>query len=745
MASTAVIWDRVGTSYLMRRWRWVVEGIAVTGVYALLAVVLLYPLFSHPASTVIDALAMPHGWLVMPDVYLNIWVKAWDWHALTTVPWTLFDANIFYPAPDALACSEHMLGHVPIFGPVYALSGNPVLANQVNLLLSFALCGAAMYAWLRHWRVPAPAAFFGGFVYAFCPVRAYDVGHAQLLSGQYLPLALLFFDRTLTRQRPADAAAFGAFLLWQMLCSYYLAYMTATAMTGYALGVLWVTRGRLRRRGVGLALAAAVIAGVLFVALSLPYLRLKEMGVISTYDQSWWPYATGSDLWRNYLYPPGLIRHLGLKLDRGGILYVGLLAAACAMVAMLPRRDRFRVAVPWARAGALGAGFACYVMALGPLLIVGGRALPLPYGWAVRFVPGFSSMRVSSRFALAVMVGFAPLAALGWARVSGWFAKGRTSAEIALLVVAVGCTAFEYDFLGRQYFTREILVDDSVIGVYRALAALPPGPVVELPGGTFPGELMVLTTESRYMFYSTFHWHPLLNGYSGYRPPSYDPVFALARALPDARAMAILGRMTGLRYIVLHTFELSPDRRRLWSAPAGLRHVGTYGTDMLYEVVQPPPPDLRDELVRSGPRQTTFLGTALAPVTASGRHAALSLRLPVAPIALPGLGFPLELWVTNNSVERWPSLSLGTEHLVMVGYRWTDSTGRVVSEAPQAGRLPYDLTPGESSPAVLSIVAPQVPGSYRLQVGVVQDGEWFPEPLAALPVTIPPAPASLAR
>src|SRR5205814_10484458 len=62
---------------------------------------------------------------------------AWDCHALATNPAGLFHANDFYPAPYSLALSEHMLGNVPLFCPVYAVTGNPVLAHQIALLATF--------------------------------------------------------------------------------------------------------------------------------------------------------------------------------------------------------------------------------------------------------------------------------------------------------------------------------------------------------------------------------------------------------------------------------------------------------------------------------------------------------------------------------------------------------------------------------------------------------------------------------
>src|SRR5262249_38180063 len=84
------------------------------------------------------------------------------------------------------------------------------------------------------------------------------------------------------------------------------------------------------------------------------------------------------------------------------------------------------------------------------------------------------------------------------------------------------------------------------------LARAPDGPVVEVPFHDFDGPREGVDVEARRQRHSAAHWKPLLGGYSGYVPPSYAVVSALARALPDARALALLSRTTGVRWIVVH-------------------------------------------------------------------------------------------------------------------------------------------------------------------------------------------------
>src|SRR5207245_5739623 len=136
---------------------------------------------------------------IQRDINLTLWTLAWDTHALRTDPLHLFDANTFYPARYSLALSEHKLGNVPFFAPVYLATGNPVLAHQATLLLTFVLAGLAMAAYALYWTGDRPTALAAGFLYAFAPYRLWQFGNLHVVSIQYLPLALLGVDALLHR------------------------------------------------------------------------------------------------------------------------------------------------------------------------------------------------------------------------------------------------------------------------------------------------------------------------------------------------------------------------------------------------------------------------------------------------------------------------------------------------------------------------------------------------------------------
>jgi hypothetical protein len=357
----------------------------------------------------------------------------------------------------------------------------------------------------------------------------------------------------------------------------------------------------------------------------------------------------------------------------------------------------------------------------------------------MQVMPGFSSMRAPGRFGLAVMLGVGGLAGLGFDRALRMRRGGRVESWLASLAVlgVLFVTALDYDLLHRRPGVRRLPVGSDLPQIYQVLARSEPGPVLEIPAGSPGGDLHDMATDSEYMFFSTFHWFPLLNGYSGYWPPSYTPVVALARSLPNEHATEILARTTGLRYVVVHLSKLADAQQSRWVHPAGLELLGNFGQDLLFRVRKPLPADLLPALIDFSSRSSTLLGTPLVPLTESGRRATLTLAAPPPHAASPGLSIEVEVVVTNRSDTTWPALASVGEHLVTLASRWEDATGRVVPESSGTARLPYDLAPGESVRAAISPVAPG-PGPMRLVIGVAQDGIWFPDPLPPIAVTANP-------
>jgi hypothetical protein len=90
--------------------------------YAALTVALAYPLARHSAENVLS---------VSPDTDLFLWTLSWDTYAFTHHPFSIFDANIFFPQRRTLAYSENLIGSAFFAAPILWLTHNPVLAMNL--------------------------------------------------------------------------------------------------------------------------------------------------------------------------------------------------------------------------------------------------------------------------------------------------------------------------------------------------------------------------------------------------------------------------------------------------------------------------------------------------------------------------------------------------------------------------------------------------------------------------------------
>jgi len=619
------------------------------------------------------------------DVYLIIWAMTWDAHALVAAPWRLFHANIFYPSTLSLAYSEHFLGYVPLFAPTYWASGNPILAVNGLIFVSYPLCALSMYALARRWT-GGPAAAVAGFFYAFYPYRYQTLTHLHMLGVHYLPLAMLLTERWLVSARARDAALLAGALLLQAFSSTYLAYVSALAYGPYLAIALCRWRGRLdRRRLAGLALAGGFVLAMM-VVMSLPYLELSRLGLIPSYGEEGAtpiglvPYFASIPVWR-YLREQGV----------GGVGY------ALALLAILPpwRRLRYPRLV-----GAVTAVVGT-VAAFGPKISIHGHALWSPYTLLVDWVPGFATVRQPGRFVLAAQLGFALLAGIGLGRI-----VARARPWVAWPAAAASAAAALWTFSPLQPIPLHAeLTGNAVPPVYRWLGRHGAGRVLlEEP----PGDFVVA---ARRMYLSTYHWLPIVEGYSGYPPGTAAHVQAIASWLPDASALQKLVDTVAVGWILVHRDQLPDSVLQRWGGqlPAGLERTGEWGSDLLLRVTLPVRDDRRARLLST---RETLEGTPLAPL---GARCPGAIRLRVAPPnPWPPLSAALvHVEVANDGSAPWPAAGYYPRHLVRLRVALNGPRGPAMS--PQTLPLPRDVPPGGSVTVPVSLKAPFIVGDGRTE------------------------------
>jgi hypothetical protein len=193
-------------------------------------------------------------------------------------------------------------------------------------------------------------------------------------------------------------------------------------------------------------------------------------------------------------------------------------------------------------------------LSLGPVAQILGRPAELaaPYRWLYEHVPGYDGIRVPARLAMLVALMLAVLGGYGAATLMRWRAG---LGVLAVLSVACLAESLVLPFTVNAVSpTRGFNLPEGRVyraarapAVYKEVARLPADTVLaELPLGESDFDL-------RAMFYSTVHWRPLVNGYSGFYPPHYGrlalAVSDVAR-FPEAAVDAL--RAQGATHVIVH-------------------------------------------------------------------------------------------------------------------------------------------------------------------------------------------------
>ncbi len=687
----------------------------VAALYGVVAVWWLWPLPRHIHTAA--AYFSNDFPLVVADYYLIVWAMAWDAHALVTTPWDLFHANAFHPSVDALAYSEHFLGYLPLFAPTFWITGNAILAANAMILATYVLAGLATYLLARRF-VERPAALLAGFFFAFYPGRFDVQSHIHLLGAFWIPLAMLATERGLDQARWRDAALLVVALTMQALSSFYLAFALGIAYLPYLALALWRWRARLdRRRALGL-LAVFALAGVVVGASGIPYIRLRRLGLIPTYDAA-----------DDTAGPLGLTGLGGLRvwyfLARQSVGPVGWVLAA---IALLP---------PWrrgngARRTALAVAVVGTLASFGTGIPIGGpRSLWTPYALLVRWIPGASTIRQPARFVVVAQLGLALLAGLGFARLfSG--ARRRYARPAAAVLAALALVTFRP--LPQPPLIPEP-TGERVAPAYRWLAEHGEGrPLLEEPAANS-------AESARRMYLSTVHWLPIVDGYSGYPPASASYLHRLAFTLPQEEALQSLVDTVDIGWILVHRDQMPAERAARWNVPLpdGLERVAAWGDDLLVRVTRAPRDDRRARLLST---RETLGGVPLAPLGARCPGRIVVRSVPASPWAaspentwLPLATAHLEIDVRNDGSVAWPAFGFVPRHLVRLAACLSRVGALPCTDKPTA--LPADVPAGAVVPTNVDLRIPRLPGSYTLDLSLVQVGDGPLDRCGVAPLRLP--------
>lgn len=530
-------------------------------IFLVLALLLTNPLVLHMWNAVEDK----------QDGLLNTWIVAWVGHALTTDPFQLYNANIFYPYPNTLAFSEILVPPSLVALPFTLAANNPIFGYNLALLAMLWLDAFAIYVFAFDLTRRAEAAWIAGVIYAFNPFNLGNLAQMQLVTLGWLPLALLFLRKLLNHRNGStyfvlrDALLFALFFVLQSLSSFYYALLSGLAVALYLLWWLIAQRrdwiASIKRVVLPLSASFVMIALVLIPFL-LPYFQVqRELGFSRRVEESepfsaslkqFTEVAPENLIYGKVLAPNPVVNIGGYPLDN---LFPGVIAvvlATCGLLWYKHAREKWFLVLLLAVA---------FVLALGPQLYLThslATGIVLPYRLLYEIFSPMRALRAPVRFDALINFALAGLAAMGAVVLieklegSRRFGKAQRTA-IVFSAVALVLIAFEYLSLPAAH-TVTLPVANEIPDVYKWLGQQPAGVVLELPmmGVDANGELDIST-----QYFTTYHWQRTPDGYSGFVPPRRGEVAYEMQSFPSARSIALLQALD-TTFVVLHR---TPDSR----------------------------------------------------------------------------------------------------------------------------------------------------------------------------------------
>ncbi|HEV3140932.1 MAG TPA: hypothetical protein VGY57_10470 [Vicinamibacterales bacterium] len=507
--------------------------IVATALYTLLTAAMTYPQALHLRDGVHDD----------GDPLLNAWALAWVAHQLPAAPAHLFDANIFYPERRTLAFSETLLAPAIAAAPLRWIGLGPILVYNIVFLSGFIVSGIGAALLVRELTGRPAAGILAGLIFAFLPYRIDHYAHLQLQQTQFLPFALWAFHRLLATGRMRDGVLFGLFTAGQALsCMYYGLFLVPyfIVVCGTLLIAQSVTRAKRTGRAIVGVLVAAAIATAAVLPVAKAYLGAREVvGERRTEE-----IAIGSATLWNYLGPPKENALFGSAFkgfaDPERRLFPGFVAIGLAAIGAFVRWPRKHESHENTKSQNLSIRLAYLLgllIAVDVSLGFNGFTFRVLFDYALPFrglrVP--ARMGIFAGFSIAVLAGYG----VAWMadRIRPPRAVGPVLAAIGVLIIA-------------EYASRPLdimIIPTSPLPVYADLTRDngdgPTAALVEFP--------LSAADDPTYMYYSTFHWRNLVNGYSGFFPPWFKQFGDTLVQLPDDTAILMIKRHEA-QYLVIH-------------------------------------------------------------------------------------------------------------------------------------------------------------------------------------------------
>ncbi len=534
----------------------------------ILLFVLLTIFMTYPLIFTLNSAVLTGPWSHL-DAFLNIWILAWDRHILLTEPLNFFNANIFLPAENSLAFSEHLLGDAILGMPLWLLSDNPVFIHNFVYLSVLFLSAFGCYLLFLYLTEDKFASIFCGTIFAFISVRFRYITLIQIQSTHWVPFIFLYFLRFIKEKKVKDGILFSLFFFFNIMTSIYVTIIITIFFVSFLIVFLLVkgsdyfTVELLKRSTYPLL----VLTFLLFISSIFykPYIKLYSSGLYTDYKERTEEVLKNSAEVYNYLHIqrtdfwsmvyPEMTSDDGLF--PGFVVLILLCAGIVNLIKINSWNKKFFISIGIA-------GIFCFLLSFGSRFFI--------YQFLAKIIPFLSAIRVPERFSIGVVFSLALLGGIGCNLLK------RLSLKLIILILF---------FIENARIPERATIVPEIINpepVYFWLKNQPCDGVLELP---MPDETEKMWLEVKYTISSVFHWKKIVNGYSGYRPKVHEIVReAIFKGFPRKNTLLFLKNI-GVKLIIIHTeyFDTgiwSEIEKEIARSPLIFRE--RFGHDIVYEI-----------------------------------------------------------------------------------------------------------------------------------------------------------------
>lgn len=432
-------------------------------IFLFLSLVVTWPLIIHLNTLILDR----------NDGLLITWIINWFSHKMS------LKGNIFYPYHGTLAFSDFHLASTLLAFPFLWVFKEPLLAFNINLIFGFTLTGFSTYLLVKYLTKNEPVGFFAGVLLTFSTIHLNYMAHLQLFHLWLIIFTILFLFQ-------------NKFILF--VISFIFA-VSNSPLNFYFL-LFFVA---LFRKNIHWFLIGAILSSPFLI----PYLRVSETFKYTRPITDAIHFSMQfPDLANISIY--SRLSNLAPQIPNSTPGYFG--TVFLASIFLVIRKLKLDI---WL----IGAGLS-FIFSLGPALHFMRNtvhlgplpAIPLPYALFYYLLPGFSGFRTPSRWILITALCLTIVIAIRFAQKMTW----RWAVIISLLVLVEVNFPFHYLEVSKPP-PEQVWLKDNYIGA----------PIIQFPiYGWFDGDKIGVETLREY--YSTLHWHPMFNGYSGFSPKKWE-------------------------------------------------------------------------------------------------------------------------------------------------------------------------------------------------------------------------------